>query len=338
MQLIALERAAHSGRNQRVANVKRRSNMKSPKTKTSGEKKVEKTVSPRRIEANRRNALRSTGPKTPEGKRMVRWNALKHGLLAKEVVIGAGEGEESQAEFENLLAQLRAEWQPEGIREEMLVEKMAVSYWRHRRALRCEMGEIRKAVDTARYREYVRLVEQVRSEVRQLTMEDREHALRKTSRGIRYLLGVLEDVRQEVEEVGHLPREAAKRLVENFGGEEYGLAYGCLLYTQVAATESQEKAFTPEQCKEDILELIDEEKQQLQAKEEFLEGIERLELEAKVSSLALPAGHAVDKFLRYETAIEREGYRAMSELERLQRQRKGEAVPPPLSVDLSSDH
>lgn len=311
--------------------------MKSPKNKTSGDKNVKKAVSPRRLAANRRNALRSTGPKTPEGKRMVKWNALKHGLLAKEVLIRAGEGEESQAEFDNLLAQLKAECQPEGIREEMLVEKMAVSYWRHRRALRCEMGEIRKGLDTAQCREYGRRVDQVRSEVRHLTMEDRGHALKKTSLGIRYLLGVLEDVRQEVEEVGHLPREAAKRLVENFGGEEYGLAHWCLFYSLMAATESQEKALTPQQCKEGILELIDEEREKLQAKEELLNGIERLELEAKVSSLALPAGQAVDLFLRYETAIERQWYRAMSELERLQRQRKGEAVPPPLSVDLSGD-
>jgi hypothetical protein len=43
-------------------------------------------VSEARIAANRRNALRSTGPKTPEGKERSRANALKHGLCAAVVV------------------------------------------------------------------------------------------------------------------------------------------------------------------------------------------------------------------------------------------------------------
>jgi hypothetical protein len=42
------------------------------------------TPSQRRIEANRRNAQRSTGPKTPEGKGKCAKNAVKHGLTARE--------------------------------------------------------------------------------------------------------------------------------------------------------------------------------------------------------------------------------------------------------------
>jgi hypothetical protein len=44
-------------------------------------------TSPRKAEANRRNAQKSTGPKTPEGKDAVRLNALKHGLLCREVLL-----------------------------------------------------------------------------------------------------------------------------------------------------------------------------------------------------------------------------------------------------------
>lgn len=67
-----------------------------------------------KIEANRKNALKSTGPKTPTGKVAVRWNAIKHGLLAKEVVIPAGDGKESKAAFKNLLSSLRDDIQPQG--------------------------------------------------------------------------------------------------------------------------------------------------------------------------------------------------------------------------------
>jgi hypothetical protein len=51
-------------------------------------------TSTRKSEANRRNALKSTGPKTPEGQAVVRFNALKHGLLSREVLL-PGEDEEA---------------------------------------------------------------------------------------------------------------------------------------------------------------------------------------------------------------------------------------------------
>jgi hypothetical protein len=46
-----------------------------------------KSVSIQKLEANRRNALNSTGPRTPEGKANVRLNAFKHGFLSKQIVI-----------------------------------------------------------------------------------------------------------------------------------------------------------------------------------------------------------------------------------------------------------
>ena len=48
--------------------------------------------------ANRRNALKSTGPKTPEGKAAVRLNAMKHGLLSKDVLL-PGEDESALKEL-----------------------------------------------------------------------------------------------------------------------------------------------------------------------------------------------------------------------------------------------
>jgi hypothetical protein len=56
-------------------------------------------ASERKIQANRRNALRSTGPKTERGKRTVARNAIKHGILAREVVITAGDARRVQKNF-----------------------------------------------------------------------------------------------------------------------------------------------------------------------------------------------------------------------------------------------
>jgi hypothetical protein len=59
-----------------------------------------------------------------------------------------------------------------------------------------------------------------------------------------------------------------------------------------------------------------------------------LELDAEVRSLALPDEGAASKVLRYETHLDRQLYRAMDQLERLQRRRRGENVPPPLNINL----
>jgi hypothetical protein len=50
---------------------------------------------------------------------------------------------------------------------------------------------------------------------------------------------------------------------------------------------------------------------------------------------ALSAVNLVSGFQRYETAIENKLYRAINQLERLQRKRQGELVPAPESVDIS---
>ncbi len=99
-------------------------------------------TSPKQLEANRRNARRSTGPRTPASKARVKFNALKHGLLAKSVILPIRSRSEKRSHFDALLAQLIEELKPVGILEDMLVEKIAVSYWRLRRALRAESGEI----------------------------------------------------------------------------------------------------------------------------------------------------------------------------------------------------
>ena len=62
--------------------------------------------SQKKLEANRRNARLSTGPRTDEGKHQSRRNAIKHGILASTLLITGGEGAEDPAEFDNLLSNL----------------------------------------------------------------------------------------------------------------------------------------------------------------------------------------------------------------------------------------
>src|SRR5438477_2005952 len=83
----------------------------------------------KQIEANRLNALKSTGPKTPEGKAAVRLNSLRHGLRARSVILPG----EKREEFQQLCDDLEAEWQPQTRTEQFYVEQMAVSQWKLRR-------------------------------------------------------------------------------------------------------------------------------------------------------------------------------------------------------------
>ena len=88
------------------------------------------------IDANRRNAQKSTGPTTPEGRAAVRHNALKHGLTA-EILIPSME---DQPEFDRLCDAFETEYQPVGPTEESLLENLAAAKWRLSRARKAETG------------------------------------------------------------------------------------------------------------------------------------------------------------------------------------------------------
>ena len=84
----------------------------------------------KQIEANRRNALKSTGPTTPEGKERSRRNAVRHGLTAETVIAALEDAEDYQA-FE---AAVTADYDAESAVERELVLRLASVLWRLRRA------------------------------------------------------------------------------------------------------------------------------------------------------------------------------------------------------------
>jgi hypothetical protein len=90
----------------------------------------------KQCEANRLNAQKSTGPKTPEGRAAVRLNGVKHGLTAETIVLKG----ESQADFTNMLESFEAEHAPTTPTEEALVVQLALANWRLRRLYHQEAG------------------------------------------------------------------------------------------------------------------------------------------------------------------------------------------------------
>ncbi len=86
--------------------------------------------------ANRQNAKKSTGPRTPEGKARSSKNALKHGLLARDAVMA----DEDPAEYDRQLQILEENLFPKNAIEFELVLQIADSRWRLRRITRIEAG------------------------------------------------------------------------------------------------------------------------------------------------------------------------------------------------------
>jgi hypothetical protein len=86
-------------------------------------------ASPRRIEANRKNAQLSTGPRTPAGKEAVSRNAIAHGLRARSILLAG----ENPQDFDRLCASAFAELSPRGIIESEIADQIVETLWRLRR-------------------------------------------------------------------------------------------------------------------------------------------------------------------------------------------------------------
>ncbi len=106
-----------------------------------------------RIAANRRNAEKSTGPRTPEGKAIVAQNAVKHGLWARAAVLK----DEDPQEFEQHRSRMLQELAPQGPQEEALAERIIGLWWRLKRAERMQDESLDYLIEADRASDWVKL-------------------------------------------------------------------------------------------------------------------------------------------------------------------------------------
>ena len=100
-------------------------------------------ISPTRAEINRRNAQRSTGPKSQAGKERSRFNALKHGCRARLPILP---GEDPDAYQDRLDAWID-KFQPRDAVEAYMVERAVHASWQLDRADRAEVAAMVEAAD-----------------------------------------------------------------------------------------------------------------------------------------------------------------------------------------------
>jgi hypothetical protein len=275
-------------------------------------------VSARKIAANRQNALKSTGPKTLEGRACSRRNALKHGLFATDRYIAYLTKWENPDEYQKLLDRLTGSYQPVGAAEELEVQHIAICWWKRARAWRYENAEIALQL-------CVRHTEVNRSDALSWEYQVR--------------LELMKGAELEIEATGKLSEELKGRI---FGDAECAELWN-FVDEKLCIGLAQDKGVTPLMIKEARDSDPDSGKN-------FLFGIargvalllarEKESLAAGAAKLAndveaIPRSEALDRLLRSDAAIERTLGRAMDRLERLQRRRTGEAVPPPVSIRLS---
>jgi hypothetical protein len=102
----------------------------------------------RQFQANRLNALKSTGPRTEEGKRISRRNALRHGLTAETVI----DGLEDIEDYRGFEAAIISDYDAETAVERELVLRLASLLWRLRRIIAIETDLFRIQAEILRDR------------------------------------------------------------------------------------------------------------------------------------------------------------------------------------------
>src|SRR4051812_29863238 len=101
-------------------------------------------LSEKKIEANRRNAKKSTGPKTDKGKEASSQNALRHGLTATRFPILPGEDEAAYVQFH---AAMTGDLKPRGMMQREIVDDLVQVRWRIRRVPKIEADLLHRTRD-----------------------------------------------------------------------------------------------------------------------------------------------------------------------------------------------
>jgi hypothetical protein len=282
-------------------------------------------------------ARKGTGPRTKLGKQRSRYNALKHGIFSQVLLLDG----ESKAKYQSLVAGLRDHYQPQGALEESLVEDLGMLKWRKRRVPKAERAEISKLQESAMLDWIVSCLSS-RDELRHkvLDIEDRIGGMLHECSNPFVLadcISMLEAVREDLEHNGFDPRN------DKILGKVYGW-YGDVFFAYKKLSREARSASSDstdgtnsvyEEKRTEALKLLAAEIKELRLQHVNLVavGFRRAEY-VKEAALVPPQG-VLDRLMRYEAHLNREIDRTLRQLERLQRMRQGQPVPPSIRVELS---
>ena len=264
----------------------------------AGSTPPKKKSSVAKVEANRSNSLRSTGPTTAQGKKNSSRNARKHCLLAKDMVITTGPGKENARELASSHAELRDFYQPQNSEEERLVRELVYCDWLSRRARRCEKGAITLASSKISDN-HTELSESEQEMLNSQPPTEARYEMLQSSRGINHLLRGVEYAREKLLSRGDASSVPNWLLPAGVWKHTYGI-----------------------DARVDILE------KEAASLNELKVRIEQEETEKRAAELdlaAIPGKDVLDRTQRSENSNRRHRYKVEAKLEQLQVQRKADA-------------
>jgi hypothetical protein len=288
-------------------------------------------VTPAKAAANRNNAKDSTGPTTKPGKDRASRNAITHGIFARGMLLPG----ESQAELDQLRSDMMTSYAPVGIRETSRVDKLVWNEWCWRRFSRAQTGEIAKRLADHQPAAEIAAsthIPQYNQAVKALNLlEQIEEQIRSDGR-------VSSDNLVSIRELPYFEEvKCFLRLVERVQPAEPGDDTRPGLETTAAEAASERPTDAtndaPSEAKQEfahvLLDALALMKQSISLEKLYhLENMGRRSLAIRDACLVPQEGH-LNRFMRYEDHLSRHHDRDELALERMQRLRRGENVPPP---------
>ena len=292
----------------------------------------------------RKTARRSTGPRSVAGKKKSRHNALKHGIFSKAALLK----NELRQEFESLWNGLRDDLQPEGMLEEILVDKLATLVWRYRRLISAEAAEIHTGTAFLEWDEEQRhqkeAQETIDSDV--LSVGGEVVGLMNRIENPHILTGclnLLEELKNHIETSGldsESDKEILTKLYGNWDHWTKTLFDTYQVWSDTADCSEKERKqhgyASIEQCRRTVLAELRREIGRLNQYKKARASIESERTRLESLRRNVPECPQLDRLLRYEANLDRVFDRTLTQLERLQRMRLGQPVSPPVKVSLSS--
>jgi hypothetical protein len=267
------------------------------------------------------SSRRATGPKTREGKQRSRYNARKHAIFSKELLLK----NESRAEFELLRDGLWEDFQPQMTMATEVLNDLVEVRWHKRRVRRAINALFAEKVDFSEFdRNIAQRVEAWDSEEwggaqgGMLKPDCNSFVLEK---GVEFL----KQIRSSVEARGfsvEIDRDILKKLygTDSDGKARSGVFHFYLLAAKCASLAREGKQNPdPEEVKKQMIEVLDEEIGNLTALKSATFDVDRERSGYRVEQALLSRQATLDLYIRYDTFLSRETDRLLNRLERLQR-------------------